>query len=191
MKQLNMISRMENIPAFEIENGYTIRMFGTGDEAVWTEICKNGLLGENDGIESFEKCMLSEKGLVPEKDIFFVCDTDGKEVVTCTAFINANNIGHIHMLAAKPEARGHRLGYAMTVYSLNKLDKEVEKDKRMVWLSTDDWRVSAVKAYLNAGLQPVLYDIDMDKRWKDICDKLDIHGIEMVDENGNPTGVML
>lgn len=191
MKQLKMICCMRNIPQMNIEDGYKIRKYKPGDEAVWTEICKNGLLSENDGIECWEKCMLSEKTLVPEKDVFFVCDQNGSEIATCTAFVNENGYGIMHMLAAKPEARGHGLGYAMTAFSLAKLDKELTEDKRLVFLSTDDWRISAVKAYLNAGFQPVLYDVDMDKRWKAVCEKLDIHGVEMLYENGESAGIVL
>ena len=79
----------------------------------------------------------------------------------------------------------------MTAYALNKLDKELPDGNHMVRLKSDDWRLSAVKAYLQCGFQPVLFDVDMDTRWKAICDKLDIHGVEMLDDHGNPPGVIL
>ena len=190
MEQLRMICKLRKVPKMVLPDGYSIRFFQKGDEAVWTEICKNGLLGENDGIECFDKCM-SEKGLVHERDCFFVTVKDGNAVATCTAYIMENGDGNIHMVAAKPEARGKGLGYAMTCFGLNKLDKELDGEKRLVRLSTDDFRVSAVKAYLKAGFQPVLYDVDMDKRWKALCDKLDIHGVEMLFSNGEETGIIL
>jgi hypothetical protein len=31
----------------------------------------------------------------------------------------------------------------------------------------------------------------MDTRWKKICDTLNFHGVEMLDDEGNPTGVIL
>ena len=191
MEQLRMICKMKNIPPFEISDGFTIEMYSAGDEVVWTEISKNGLLEEGEGIECWDKYMLSMINLVPERDVFFVCDCLGNKVATCTAFVDENGDGLMHMLAAKPESRGHNLGWAMTTYTLNKLANELPKQNPMVRLKSDDWRLPALKAYLKAGFQPVLFDVDMDKRWTDICNKLDIHGIEMLDDNGNETGIIL
>lgn len=97
----------------------------------------------------------------------------------------------MHMLAAKPESRGHKLGWAMTTFALNKISKELSEDKRLVRLKSDDWRLPAVRSYLKAGYQPVLYDVDMEKRWRLICEKLNLHNIEMLDEDGKPTGIIL
>lgn len=191
MEQLRMICKMQNIPPFEIEDGFTIRMYEPGDEVVWTEISKNGLLEEGEGIECWDKYMLSIKALVPERDVFFVVDAKGNAVATCTAFVQDDGVGLMHMLAAKPEARGHHLGWAMTTYTLNKLAAELPKDNPMVRLKSDDWRLPALSSYLKAGFQPVLFDVDMDKRWKEICDKLNFPAVEMLDDNGNPTGVII
>lgn len=186
-----MICKLKNVPLFEIEDGYKIRMYEPGDEVVWTEISKHGLLEENEGIECWDKYMLSIKALVPERDVFFVVDSEGKAVATCTAFVQDDGVGLMHMLAAKPEARGHRLGWAMTTYTLNKLVNELPKDNPMVRLKSDDWRLPALSSYLKAGFQPVLFDVDMDNRWKKICENLDFHNVEMLDDSGNPTGIIL
>lgn len=191
MEQLRMINKMNTIPAYSLADGFTLRLYQPGDEVVWTEICKFGLLTEEEGIECWDKYMLAMENLLPERDVFFICDGSGKAVATCTGFVQPGGVGLLHMLGAKPEARGHRLGYSMTAYALNKLDKELPEGERMVRLKSDDWRLSAVKAYLQCGFQPVLFDVDMDTRWKAICDKLDLHGIEMLDDNGNPTGLIL
>ena len=162
-----------------------------GDEVVWTKICKYGLLEENEGIECWEKYMLSLTNLDPERDTFFVCDKNDNVVATGTAFVQEDNSGLIHMVGALPESRGHRLGYSMTAFALNKLKKELPQCNPMVRLKSDDWRLSALKVYLKCGFQPVIFDVDMDKRWIEVCNKLDIHGIEMLDIDGNPTGIIL
>lgn len=191
MEQLRMIHKLDTVPAFTIEDGFTIRMYQPGDETVWFEICKHGLLTEDEGIESWDKYMLSLATLKPERDTFFVCDPDGNAVATCTAFVQESHVGLMHMLAAKPEARGHGLGWSMTAYSLNKLNKELQTGERMVRLRSDDWRRSAVRTYLRAGFRPVLFDVDMDTRWKAICAELDFHGVQMLDDTGKPTGLIL
>ncbi len=191
MEQLRMIHRMEQIPAYKPVDGFTLRPYAAGEEGLWTEICKFGLLTEEEGIECWDKYMLAMENLIPARDVFLIWDRDGHAVATCTGFVQPAGNGLLHMLAAKPEARGHGLGYSMTAYVLNKLDRELPAERRMVRLKSDDWRLSAVKAYLQCGFQPVLFDVDMDTRWKVICEKLDIHGIEMVDDNGQPTGLIL
>lgn len=191
MEQLRMINKMSRIPAYSLAEGFTLRHYEPGDEAAWTEICKFGLLAEDEGIECWDKYMLAMENLVPERDVFFVCDSTGKAVATCTGFIQPSGVALLHMVGSRPEARGNHLGYSMTAYILNKLDKELPQGDRMVRLKSDDWRLGAVKGYLQCGFQPVLFDVDMDTRWKAICEKLDLHGFEMLDDDGNPTGLIL
>ena len=191
MEQLRMINRMNKIPEVTIADGYTIRMYQDGDIGTWVDICKHGLLQPHEGVEAWDAYMLCFKELVPQRDVFFVCDPKGTPIATCTAFVLNNGEALMHMLAAKPEARGHRLGWSMTAFSLNKLDKEMPKGNRIVRLKTDDWRVSAVRCYLQAGFQPVQFDVDMDKCWKKLCDDLNIHDMEMLNLEGQPTGIRL
>ena len=191
MEQLRMIHKLEHIPSYPLADGFSVDTYHPGDEIFWTEICKHGLLTEDEGIECWDKYMLSMDNLVPERDVIFIYDKSRVPIATCTSFIPSPNVGLLHMLAAKPEARGHQLGKYMTSYALQKLSKTLTVNLSMVRLKSDDWRLSAVKAYLLCGFQPVLFDVDMDVRWQAICDKLDIHGIEMLDDNGNPTGLIL
>lgn len=54
-------------------------------------------------------------------------------------------------------------------------------------LTTDDFRVSAVKSYLTAGFVPIFYsDIDdnMEQRWIDMLNILKISSTDAVDDNG-------
>ena len=41
-----------------------------------------------------------------------------------------------------------------------------------IYLSTDDWRLPAIKVYLKLGYEPLLYADDMKGRWKAVCGKL-------------------
>jgi len=74
---------------------------------------------------------------------------------------------------------------------MKKLDAEMVWRPRITHLTTDDWRIPAIVGYLKAGFHPVLYDEGMEERWRAVCDKLDIHGIEMLDEKGQGTGIIL
>ena len=191
MEQLRMIHKMKVLPEYTLAEGFTLRMYQPGDEPAWTEICSYGLLNPEDLAEGWNKCMVPFETLVPERDVYFICDKTGKAVATCTAFALSDTVCLLHMLGALPEARGHRLATSMTAFGVCKMAKEMPAEDKMMRLKSDDFRVSAVRTYLQCGFQPVLFDTGMQERWTAICDKLNIHGIEMLDDDGNPTGVVL
>ena len=190
MEQLRMIHRMKNLPEFTLAEGFSLRLYQEGDIPAWTEICSYGLL-EGDLSEGWKTCMEVFDTLIPERDVYFICDKNGKAVATCTAFATSENVSLLHMLGALPEARGNRLATSMTVYGIRKMAAEMGEKESIMRLKSDDWRVSAVRTYLQCGFQPVLFDEGMQERWQAICDKVDLHGIEMLDDNGNPTGIIL
>ena len=43
-----------------------------------------------------------------------------------------------------------------------------------ILLNSDDWRLAALKTYLNLGFLPVLNDFDMADRWQAIYEKLGV-----------------
>ena len=191
MEQLRMIHKLEKLPEYTLAEGFTLRKYQPGDVPAWTQICSYGLLNENELADGWKNCMEIFETLVPERDVYFICDNTGKAVATCTAFPLSETVSLLHMLGALPEARGHRLATSMTAYGVRKMAQEMPEGNRMMRLKSDDWRVSAVRTYLQCGFQPVLFDTGMQERWTAICDKLDIHGVEMLDDEGNPTGIIL
>ena len=98
------------------------------------------------------------------------------------------------MVTAALSIRGNNVNRMVLSYALHKLEKEfpaANGAKRIVYLTTDDWRVPAIVSYLKAGFQPVLYDKGMEERWRTLCNTLDLHGYEMLTEEGEPTGIIL
>jgi mycothiol synthase len=45
---------------------------------------------------------------------------------------------------------------------------------REIYLQTDDWRLPAIKTYLNLGYVPLLCEPDMEERWRLVCRNLDL-----------------
>ena len=79
----------------------------------------------------------------------------------------------------------------MLSVGMKKLDAEMTHRPRITELTTDDWRIPAIVGYLKGGFQPVEYDEGMVERWTKICNDLNMHGIEMLTEQGEPTGIIL
>ena len=70
--------------------------------------------------------------------------------------------GYVHWVAASPASRGQRLGYWV---SLAVLHEFVRLGCRNAVLETDDFRLPAIKTYLNLGFGPVHRDETHPARW--------------------------
>ena len=192
MDQLKMYHTLECVEDYPIPEGFELRTYKDGEYQIWADICKNGLLNEeSDAAEMFKVCILNRTEIVPEKDIFFICREGSEPEATLTAYVNSDNVGDVHMVAAKPSIRGNNVNRMMLAAGLKKLDKEIKGEKRLVYLTTDDFRIPAIVGYLKAGFQPVIYAEGMVERWQKICDDLNMHGIEMLNNDGSKSGVIL
>lgn len=190
MKQLKMLRDLKEIPELYQPEGFTLRKYVPGDEMAWLEICKHGLVEENAGLECWKEFMLDIEGVVPERDVFFYCDAEGVPVATFAVYTLPNGRGNMHMVAAKPEARGNHLGWAIVTKVLQET-KDRLGENGYACLTTDEWRNSAVAVYLRGGYHPLLLEPEMQQRWQGACDDVNIHGVEMWDDNGCPTGIVL
>lgn len=190
MKQLMMLHRMDEIRTCPIADGWHIRTFKPGEEQVWLEICRHGLVGE-ECTDAWDWAIIARENLVPERDLFFACREDDVPMATTIGYVRPSGVGDIHMVACHTDARGNRLGEALLSHAMQKLKTEMPGDNRITRLTTDDWRLPAIKGYIRAGFLPVLYDEGMEERWKTVLTELGFFGMEMVTEDGKSTGILL
>ena len=103
-----------------------------------------------------------------EELCFFVL-VDEKPAATITVICNKEKReGYIHMVACKPEFRGMGIGKLLNDVALYALKNE---DMETAYLTTDDWRIPAIKSYLKAGFTPDLTtEPDFKERWQKIYD---------------------
>lgn len=105
------------------------------------------------------------------EDCYFVT-AGGIPVGSATAWLRRSDereIGYIHMVAVVPEHRGHRLGYWATLATLHRFR---ERELRAAMLDTDDFRLSAIRAYLDLGFQPEQRHPSHPERWAVVLAKL-------------------
>lgn len=74
-----------------------------------------------------------------------------------------DGMGILGWVMSSPDYRGKRLGYSVCAAVMQHLAKH---GFHTFQLSTDDFRVPAIKTYLNLGWQPWLYEPDMEDRWR-------------------------
>ena len=187
MAQLKMY-RLPGTPVDDppLPEGYAItnlKKDSAEDKLAWCACCRDGLSGE-DGLPQFTKAIEDRASdcLVPERDVLFL-DYRGEHIGTVTAYVNRENLGDVHMVAIRTDFRGRGLAKYLSAAALKKLDREKPD---YIFLTTDEWRVGAVKSYLSAGFLPVEYDEGMEERWADVLERYGIDSIRMLREDASP-----
>ena len=167
MQQLKMY-KTDGARADEtLPRGYT---YATHDESYidkWISVM-DGAIGSEWTSEKFYKSMLDLPGLSPE-GIFYVLNDNGEAVATAAGVCDHGGdigTGQLHMVAVHISCRGMGLGAPISAKAANYLHASGMKK---IMLTTDDFRLPAVKVYLNQGYIPVLYDESMLERWKEMA----------------------
>ena len=186
MKQLKMIRPKGDVVKRSLPEGYSFVFFKECSEDInaWCEICRKASMCSNpNNDEAFTKVMRSVKGIELEKDLFFVVAPDGSKIATSALIHNKEkNSGYLHMVAAIPEHRNLGIGHAMLSFAMSIAeDREIE----YCILTTDDYRLPAIKNYLVGGFCPVIYDdpeSDMRARWLAVAEKLGFDDLNFIEE---------
>lgn len=184
LDQLKMWWNKQEISSIELPRGFKVRRFGGSDSDIdlWIGITKNGLLPDDATKDNFIEAMVNYPYLDTGNIIFI--EDNGYGVATITPVIQENKMGYIHMVACRPEYRGMGLGNVLNNIALKFL---YDAGCNNAYLTTDDFRLPAIKSYITAGLLPVLYnDADeMESRWLNVLSELNIDRISAVDNAGN------
>lgn len=185
MKQLKMLRPSAPVVPRALPEGYRIVAYRGADGEVdeWGAIVAQGLVRVEDNVAAFGKYILRWRDLRPEEDLFFVVDPKGKRVATIVGLRYAEGVGYIHMVGSLPECRGKGIGHAMLAHALAHIE---ELGVTHTVLTTDDYRLPAIKQYLDAGFLPVLRedpDSDMVARWDKVLEELNYRRVEYLPES--------
>lgn len=163
MSQLIMFKKVIPAEYPEAYEGFTFRRFNgsDADKQAWVDICKGALIGEHNDISAYDRCMTNEVGY--DARYVFIVESDGKPVATTSILIWDNNKeARVHMVAAKPECRGRGVGrFLADIANAAAYESGCER----ATLSTDIFRVPAVKSYIRGGFSPVIIDDEAEARW--------------------------
>ena len=157
-----------------LPEGYSYKMFKGTEKDIedWKKI-----IGEEpapkDGVDSCYKLMILDYPDVDlMNDIYFVEDEKGERVATFTTITHTDGTGYVHMVKSMGFLRGKGLGKKMAHKTV-----EIFKERNIdtIVLTTDDFRLGAIKTYLDAGYKPVLMEdaeSDVKARWQKILELL-------------------
>ena len=117
----------------------------------------------------FEDCLLKWPDY--DENLCFFLTVDGAPAATLTVICHREKSqGYVHMVACKPHFRGKGLGTLLSHLAAYVLLRE---GMQTAYLTTDDWRVPAIKTYLRAGFVPdTESQPDFRERWEKILSQI-------------------
>ena len=172
MEQLAMSRNDKAIKSIDLPDGYYMRSYKEGDGINWCRCCIDGGLGVEEVSEgTFENRMLNDKKVNPE-NIYFLISPSGDIAGTVTyQYTDDEDTGCIHMVGIEKNYQGKGLAVPLNLYAVKKM---IDDGRKKIVLTTDDWRIPAIKTYLHAGFVPVIKsgDTDMENRWEKVMARI-------------------
>lgn len=171
--QLQMVlHNLEKLPVCRCPEGYHIRTYQKGDEVHWARIMDVAFLNKGRTAQDTRLEVISQ----PNFDPGGFCFALHKNVPIGTAcawkkYRQNAPVGYIDMVAVLPEHRGHKLGKWMSLFLLHYFKHQ---NFQSVMLDTDDFRLPAIKNYLNLGFVPAYVGANHVQRWQRIFEKLEM-----------------
>lgn len=152
--------------AYSLPEGVTVERFTERATALtdWLETVHHGITHEVRDEAYYKECMLDHTGY--NENLCFFIVKDGVAAATITVICDyEKKEGYIHMVACKEQFRG--LGFGNL---LNEIAVEALKNEGMesAYLTTDDWRIPAIKTYLKYGFTPDISTDNFKERWDKI-----------------------
>jgi mycothiol synthase len=179
LPQLQMLRpTLNDLPPLMPPPGFSVRPAGSEDAAGiaailaasfpnmgWTgEKVRNVLFGASD-----------------VREVLVVSKDDGTIVATASVQMPPREMrrGLIHMAGASAAYSGKRLGYTVSLAVLQEL--RILGCSEAV-LSTDDFRLPAIKTYLNLGFVPLINHGSHTERWQHVAEELGIGPLPSIHE---------
>ncbi|SFT02520.1 GNAT family N-acetyltransferase [Paenibacillus sp. BC26] len=179
--QLFMVREdLSTLPALSLPSGYAVRSLQPGDQKEWERIINDSFGGEH----PFEKEMASDEPYKPER-VWFITDERNVPIATASAWYRPQykeSTGYLHMVGLLQSQGGKKLGLYVSLAALLHM---VQEGFTRAVLNTDDFRIPAVKTYLNLGFVPVFTDGGHHERWQALANKLNCR-IEAIQTDGTP-----
>jgi mycothiol synthase len=166
--QLRMRRDLARLPAVALPAGYGCRSCRAGEEEAWAGVLNGcGELGTWDRLRVTQALA---SGIAPER-IQFVCARDVPVATACVTLHprDEGTAAEIGWVAVLPAHQGRRLGAQITLAACHAARALGFEE---VFLLTDDFRLPAIKTYLNLDFQPDSWHESHPARWARIFQAL-------------------
>ena len=176
---------LEDLPALELPSGYGMRTYREGDEVHWARIISDSFGGRKRTAEDTRNEITGRDVFIPE-GFYFATHQDNPVGTACAwrESVDEQDVGYVHMVGVVAEHTGHKLGKWV---SLAVLTYFRDNGFKCSMLDTDDFRIPAVKTYLNLGFIPVYVEEGQIERWEQLFEKLGLPSMSAKIENVRET----
>lgn len=194
-KQLSMIildTDIIRLPDTNIPNMYDLRSYRRGDESSWADTLRLG--GFTDWnvervLQYLEEPERMKGSSVVAYEGEVIAATFASRTTNRSPSDVADNMineyqglcgdqsleGVVDYVVTRPIHQGQGLGRATTMSVTKFL---ADRGCKIVSLTTDDWRLPAIRLYLSIGFRPMMNRKDMPSRWQKVLNKLKESGFE-------------
>lgn len=172
---------LEDLPELQLPPGYGIRTYREGDEVHWARIISDSFGGRTRTAQDTRNEITSRDVFIPD-GLYFATHQDIPVGTACAwrESVDEKDVGYVHMVGVVAEHTGHKLGkwvsLAVLIYFRN-------NGFKCSMLDTDDFRVPAVKTYLNLGFIPVYVEEGQIERWQKLFEQLGLPAMSAQIEN--------
>lgn len=149
-----------------LSENYLLRQYNPADSGNYSKLLQKSKMGE---------CPMDywEKYILPGG--FFVVEHIASKDIVGACFASHQSrerhhfAGNLGWLAVDPDHRGNKIGVLLVNSVVNRLQRA---GYERIYLETHDFRLPALKIYIDAGWVPFFYADEMIPRWKAIYSKL-------------------
>jgi mycothiol synthase len=153
-------------PKVKLPPDYEIRTYEPQDKDGYLKLMAGA------GFTTFTEANLQEwlKRVLPKGLFVIVHRPTGDMAATTMATHNPSDLhpfgGELGWVAGSPAHTGKGLGRAVCAAVVARF---IQAGYERIYLKTDDWRLPAIKVYLQLGFEPYLFTEGMEERWKTVC----------------------
>ena len=151
------VGDLNNLPHFELPNGYNIVPYKSGDKEAWIdiELSAEEVLDKAHGEECWQRYFGKAESELSRR-MYFIENEFGEKIATATAFydIHGNSKsgeGQLHWVAIRKEAQGKGLSKPLITFVLNVM-KQLGYTSVKIHTQTNTWL--ACKVYFDLGFRP-------------------------------------
>ena len=172
--QLRMrLHRFDSLATVELPPGYGMTTLREAGVDAWiAALNATGQLGDWDADRAGD-WLAGERHAILEGT--FIVTFDGRPAATCCTIppTSTERRAELGWLSVAPEHQGRGLGYQVCLAVLH-FARRMGYDE--IYLNTDDWRLPAVKTYLDLGFEPEIIHESHLRRWAAVYEKLGVAG---------------
>ena len=169
-KQLSMsitAQKVQRLGDVAVPEGYALRGYQPGDEDGWMTLLNLGGFGTPWDRKRLDEYLSDQERREGSRIV-----AHNNEIAAATFASRREEpvrVGVLDYVVSHPDHRNNGLGRAVCTAVLKFF---VDSGYETVTLTTDDWRLPAIKVYISLGFEPQMTREDMPSRWRTATGKL-------------------